>query len=214
MNQRRRFLASGSGAMVVAAAAALADAPHVIAQPKIQWRLSTAYPPVLDQLHGAAQRFAQVVEEMSGGRFRIEVFPGGQIMQPFECFEATSKGTIQAFMGVTSYWLAQSKEPAIEWFQTVPFGLNPQGMAAWYYQGDGLKLWEETYAAFNLMPRPGPAFAPQMGGWFRKKIATLADYKGLKIRMGAGLGNKVLVRAAPPWSSPRRPRFTPPWSAA
>jgi TRAP-type mannitol/chloroaromatic compound transport system substrate-binding protein len=51
-------------------------------------------------------------------------------------------------------------------------------MAAWYYQGDGLKLWEETYAAFNLVPRQGPAFAPQMGGWFRKKITTVGDYKG------------------------------------
>jgi TRAP-type mannitol/chloroaromatic compound transport system substrate-binding protein len=195
MNQRRRFLAKGSGALAAVATAALAEAPHVIAQPKIQWRLSTAYPPVLDQLHGAALRFAQVVEEMSSGRFRIEVFPGGQIMPPFECFDATSKGTIQAFMGVTGYWLSQTKEPGIEWFQTVPFGLNPQGMAAWYYQGDALKLWEEAYAPFNLVPRPGPAFAPQMGGWFRKKIATIGDWKGLKIRMGAGLGNKVLGRA-------------------
>jgi TRAP-type mannitol/chloroaromatic compound transport system substrate-binding protein len=195
MTDRRRFLAKASGVMAAGAAAILADAPNVIAQPKVQWRLSTAYPPVLDQLHGAAQRFAKVVEETSGGRFRIEVFPGGQIMPPFECFDATSKGTIQAFMGVTSYWLSQTKEPAIEWFQTVPFGLNPQGMAAWYYQGDGLKLWEEAYAPYNLVPRPGPAFAPQMGGWFRKKIATIGDYKGLKVRMGAGLGNKVLLRA-------------------
>ena len=38
-----------------------------------------------------------------------------------------------------------------------------------------LRLWEETYAAFNLVPRPGPAFAPQMAGWFRKKIAALCD---------------------------------------
>jgi TRAP-type mannitol/chloroaromatic compound transport system substrate-binding protein len=192
---RREFLAKASGVMAAGAAVIVRDAPDVIAQPKIQWRLSTAYAPVLDQLHGAARRFAQVVEEASGGRFRIEVFPGGQIMQPFECFDATSKGTIQAFMGVPSYWLSQTKEPAIEWFQTVPFGLNPQGMAAWYYQGDALKLWEEAYAPFQLVPRPGPAFAPQMGGWFRKKIATIGDYKGLKIRMGAGLGNKVLVKA-------------------
>ena len=191
---RRRFLAKAGGAMTVAGVGLVA-APNVIAQPKIQWRLSTAYPPVLDQLHGAAQRFAKVVGEASGGRLTIEVFPGGQIMPPFECFDATSKGTIQAFMGVTSYWVSLTKEPGLEWFQTVPFGLNPQGMAAWYHHGDGLKLWEEAYAPFNLVPRPGPAFAPQMGGWFRKKITTIGDYKGLRFRMGAGLGNKVLVRA-------------------
>ena len=191
---RRRFVATAGGALAMAAAAATVDAPSVIAQPKVKWRLSTAYPPVLDQLHIAAQRLAQVVEETSGGRFRIEVFPGGQILQPFECFDAASQGTIEAFMGVTSYWAAQGKEPGMEWFTTLPFGMNPEGMAAWYHQSDGLKLWEETYAAYNLVPRPGPAFAPQMAGWFRKKINTIGDYKGLKMRI-SGLGRKIVARA-------------------
>ncbi len=174
-------------------AAALVDAPSVIAQPKIQWRMSTAWPPALDVMQGSAQRLAKVVEEVSGGRFRIEVFAGGQILPDFGCFDATSQGTIEAFMAAPSYWA--EREPAIEWFQTVPFGMNPQGMAAWCCQGDGLKLWEETYAAFHLVPRQGPAFGPQMAGWFRKKINTVGDYAGLKMRIGAGLGNKVVVRA-------------------
>jgi TRAP-type mannitol/chloroaromatic compound transport system substrate-binding protein len=193
MPGRRGFLTKTGGALAIAAAA-IADAPAVIAQPRVQWRLSTAYPPVLDNLLGAAPRLAAIVDEMSGGRFRIEVFPGGQIMPPFECFDATSKGTIQAFMGVSSYWAAPAREPAFEWFMSVPFGIDPQGMAAWFYGGDGLKLWEEAYAPFNLVPRPGSAFAPQMAGWFRKRINTIADYKGLKMRI-AGLGGKVVARA-------------------
>ena len=165
----------------------------VIAQPKVQWRLSTAWPPQLDLMQGSAQRLAQVVDEMSGGRFRIEVFPGGQIMAPFACFDATSKGTIEAFMGTASYW-APDREPAMQWFMSVPFGMDPQGMAAWYYQGDGLKLMEETYAPFNVVPRLGPGFAPQMGGWFKRKINTIGDYKGLKMRI-AGLGGQVVAAA-------------------
>jgi TRAP-type mannitol/chloroaromatic compound transport system substrate-binding protein len=47
----------------------------------------------------------------------------------------------------------------------------------------------------NLVPRQGSAFAPQMAGWFRKKINTARDFKGFKFRIGAGLGNKVLTRA-------------------
>src|SRR5213593_983528 len=193
MTERRRFIATASGAMVAAAASAILDAPNVIAQPKVQWRMSTAWPPALKVMQGSALRLAKVVEEISGGRVRIEVFAGGQIMPDFACFDAASQGTIEAFMAAPSYWA--EREPAIEWFQTVPFGMNPEGMAAWYFQGDGLKLWEETYAAFNLVPRQGPAFAPQMAGWFRKKITTVGDYKGLKMRIGAGLGNKVVTRA-------------------
>ena len=183
MTERRRFIAKAGGVMAAVAAAAIVDAPNVIAQPKVQWRMSTAWTPALDMLQGAAQRLAKVVEEMSGGRFRIEVFPGGQIMPPFDCFDATSQGHHRGVHG-SRRPTGPTKEPAIEWFTTVPFGMNPEGMAAWYYQGDGLKLWEETYAAFNLVPRPGPAIAPQMAGWFRKKINTIGDYKGLKMRIG------------------------------
>jgi TRAP-type mannitol/chloroaromatic compound transport system substrate-binding protein len=190
---RRRFLAKASGAMAAVAAASLVDAPNVIAQPKIQWRMSTAWTTALDIHQGAAQHLAKMIGEMTSGRFRIEVFPGGQIMGPFECFDATSQGKIEMFMGPASYWV--DKEPAFEWFTTIPFGMNPQGMAAWYYQGDGLRLWEETYAAFNIVPRPAMANAPQMAGWFRKKISTIGDYRGLKMRLANHLGGKVYVKA-------------------
>jgi TRAP-type mannitol/chloroaromatic compound transport system substrate-binding protein len=193
MSERRRFIATAGGVVAAGAVAAIIDAPNVIAQPKIQWRMSTAFTAVFDIHQGAAQRLAQVVEEMSGGRFRIEVFPGGQIMPSFDCFDAASKGTIQAYMGTGQYWTV--KEPAMEWFTTIPFGMNAEGMAAWYYQGDGLRLWEETFAAFNLVPRPATAVAPQMAGWFRKKITAISDFKGLKMRMGAPLGGKVIARA-------------------
>jgi TRAP-type mannitol/chloroaromatic compound transport system substrate-binding protein len=195
MTGRRRFIATTSRLVTVAGVATVVDAPRVIAQPKVQWRMSTAYTAsTVDVAQHAAEQLGKIVEEMSGGRFRIEVFPGGQIMPPFECFDATSKGTdIQAFMGSPQYWSA--REPAIEWFGSIPFGMNPEGMAAWFYQGDGLKLMEEAYAVFNLVARPGTAVAPQMAGWFRRKINTIGDHKGLKMRIGAPLGGKVIVKA-------------------
>ncbi len=192
MSERRRFLLKASSIVAAVATAAVVDAPYVIAQPKVQWRMSTGWTAALDVLQGAAQRLAMVLEEMSGGRFRIEVFPGGQIMQPFECFDAVSQGKIEAFMASPQYW--KDKEPALEWFATIPFGMNCEGMAAWYYQGDGLKLMEEAYGTFNLVPRPALWNAPQMAGWFRKRINTIGDFKGLKMRI-PNLGGKVVTRA-------------------
>jgi TRAP-type mannitol/chloroaromatic compound transport system substrate-binding protein len=191
--ERRRFIATASGVVAAAAIVTIIDAPNVIAQPKVQWRMSTAWTKGLDNLQGAARRLAQVVEETSGGRFRIEVFPGGQIVPPLECFDAASKGTVEAFMASSSYWTA--KEPAVEWFVTIPFGMNPEGMTAWYHQGDGLKLWEEIYAPFDLVPRQGPTYGPQMAGWFRKKTETIGDFKGLRMRIGVPLGGKVYAKA-------------------
>ena len=185
---RRTFLTRAGGTMAVLAAA---GAPNVIAQPKVQWRMPTAWPAsALSQT--TALRLAQVVEEMSGGRFRIEIFPAGQLALPFDLFEAASRGEIQAFMASPQYW--QNREPAFEWFGTIPFGMNPLGMTAWLYQGDGLKLWEEASAPFNLVPRPIPTAAPQMAGWFRKKINTIGDFKGLRMRI-PNLGGQVVTRA-------------------
>jgi TRAP-type mannitol/chloroaromatic compound transport system substrate-binding protein len=192
MTERRRFLARAGGAVAVTAAATLVDAPNVIAQAKVKWRMPTTWPPALDVLQGSAQRLAQVVGEMTGGRFTIEVFSAGQIMPPLGVFDAASQGTIESFMASTVHW--PTKDPALVWFTTVPFGMNPQGMQAWFYQGDGLKLWEEAYAAYSLVPRPGAAVAPQMAGWFRKKINSTADFKGLKMRI-PGLGGKVVAKA-------------------
>ena len=84
---RRRFIVQASGTIAATTIAAIA-APNVIAQPKVQWRMSTTWTPAIDVLQGAAQRLASVVAEISGGRFRIDVVPGGQIMPLFACFDA------------------------------------------------------------------------------------------------------------------------------
>jgi TRAP-type mannitol/chloroaromatic compound transport system substrate-binding protein len=190
--ERRRFIVKAGGVLAATGAAGSVAAPHVIAQPKIQWRMPSAYPPATDILLGSAQRLAKLVDEMSGGRFKIEVFQAGQLMPPLEVFDAASKGTVESYQAVSFFWAA--KEPAAPWFATVPFGLNAEGMAAWYLHGDGLKLWEETYAPFNIVPRPGISTGPQMAGWFRKKINTIADFKGLKMRI-PGLGGQVVTKA-------------------
>ena len=190
--ERRRFLMKAGGVLAAAGATAVVDAPNVIAQQKYQWRMATSWPPALDILQGNAQRFAKMVEEMSGGRFKIQVYAAGELIPAFGVFDACSQGTLEAYNSAAYYWAG--KEAACQWFTTVPFGMNPKGQLVWYYYGDGLKLWEEAYKPFNLVPRPSASTGVQMGGWFRKKINTIADYKGLKFRIPA-LGGKVIAKA-------------------
>ncbi|MBI1964091.1 MAG: ABC transporter substrate-binding protein [Candidatus Rokubacteria bacterium] len=190
--ERRRFLVKAGGALVAAGAAVAIDAPNVIAQPKFQWRMATSWTPALDVLQGNAQRFAKMVDEMSGGRLKIQVFAAGELIPAFGVFDGCSQGTIEAYNSAAYYWAG--KEAACQWFTSVPFGMNPKGQYVWYYYGDGLKLWEEAYKPFNLVPRPSASTGVQMAGWFRKKINTMADYRGLKMRI-PGLGGKVVAAA-------------------
>jgi TRAP-type mannitol/chloroaromatic compound transport system substrate-binding protein len=185
--KRRRFLAK-AGLAATAGAAVVVNAPAVIAQPRVQWRMPTFFSPGADIALGIPQRFAQHVEEMSGGRFKIQVFAAGELMPAAGVFDACSQGTVEAYAAAAYYW--PGKETATQWFTSVPFGMNPAGTYAWYYYGDGIKLWEETYAPFHLVPRPSASTGPQMMGWFRKKLNSTADLKGLKMRI-PGLGGKV-----------------------
>jgi TRAP-type mannitol/chloroaromatic compound transport system substrate-binding protein len=180
------------GVLAAAGATAVVDAPNVIAQQKYQWRMATSWTPALDILQGGAQRFAKIVDDMSGGRLKIQVYAAGELIPAFGVFDGCSQGTIEAYNSAAYYWAG--KEAACQWFTGVPYGMDPKGQYNWYYYGDGLKLWEEAYKPFNLVPRPSASTGVQMGGWFRKKINTIADYKGLKFRM-PGLGGKVIAKA-------------------
>ena len=189
--KRRDFLKkAGLGAAAVAATTV--NAPAVLAEKKYRWKMVTTWPPKLPVLQEGCERLAKRVGEMSGGRLQIQVFAAGELVPAFESFQAVSDGTVEVGSGAAYYWAG--KEPASQWFAAVPFGMNAQGMSAWFQGGDGLKLWEETYAPFNLVPRPGGSTGVQMGGWFNKKINTIDDYKGLKMRI-PGLGGKVVAKA-------------------
>ncbi len=72
--------------------------------------------------------------------------------------------------------------------------MTAKGMNAWIYNGGGLELWHELYKPFNLISFPMGNTGLQMGGWFNKKIDSIDDIKGLRMRI-PGLGGKVFKKA-------------------
>ncbi len=190
---RRSFIKKVGVGTAAAAAATTIQAPYVWPKGKSYlWRMVTTWPPELPVLQSGAELFAKKVEAMSEGRLKIEVYAGGELVPPLGTFDAVSQGTVECGNSAAYYWAG--KMPACQWFAAVPFGLNAQGMNAWLYSGGGLKLWEEIYAPFNVVSRPSGNTGVQMGGWFNKKINTIDDYKGLKMRI-PGLGGKVVAKA-------------------
>jgi len=71
--------------------------------------------------------------------------------------------------------------------------LTAQEMNSWMDFGNGMKLWRELYDKYNLVPFKGGNTGVQMGGWFKKEIKSLADLKGLKMRI-PGLGGEVFAK--------------------
>ncbi len=191
--ERREFLQKTGTVAAAAVASTAISAPTVWAKGKTyDWKMVTTWAPGLPVLQEGVNRFARRVEEATGGRIKIKVFAAGELVPALSTFDAVSKGTVQVGSGSAYYWA--EKLPAAQWFSAVPFGLNAQGINAWIYSGGGLKLWEEVYAPFNLVPRPLANTGVQMGGWFRKEMNGIDDFKGLKMRI-PGLGGKVVAKA-------------------
>jgi TRAP-type mannitol/chloroaromatic compound transport system substrate-binding protein len=75
----------------------------------------------------------------------------------------------------------------------IPFGLNSRQMTAWMVEGNGLKLMREFYKQYNIVNFLGGNTGAQMGGWYRKEMKSVADVKGLKMRIG-GFAGRVLEK--------------------
>lgn len=191
--RRRKFMKNLAGAGAIAGTGSLAAAAVAKEKDSFSWKLVTTWPPNFPVFQEGVSRFAREVKAMSGGRLSIQVFAGGELVPPMQTFDAVSQGTtVQMGHGAAYYW--SGKIPAAPFFTAVPFGMNAQGMNAWFYGGDGLKLWREVYAPYQLMPFPMGNTGVQMGGWFNRKINSLMDLKGLKMRI-PGLGGKVMAKA-------------------
>jgi TRAP-type mannitol/chloroaromatic compound transport system substrate-binding protein len=184
----RRSLIKQTG---IAGVLAAGVAPAVHAQAAIRWRLASSFPKSLDTIFGAADTFTKAVKTMSGGKFEISVHAGGELMPPFGVVDGVQNGTVE--MAHTAPYYFFGKDETFALGCAVPFGLNSRQMSAWMYQGNGLKLMREFYANYNIINFPMGNTGAQMGGWYRKEIKTVADIKGLKMRIG-GFAGKVLER--------------------
>jgi len=179
---RRKFLSGAAAATAGAAtlgfpmiAKAQAPAPIVI---KMQGAWGAK-----DIFNEMAQEYVTRVNEMAGGRLRIDYLIAGAVVKPFEVMDATSKGVLDACHSVPVYWYGKSKVASL--FGSGPInGCDAPQTMAWIYRGGGLALYNELLAKINLdvvgffaMPMP-----TQPLGWFKKPIKTAAELKGLKYR--------------------------------
>ncbi len=189
--KRREFIKkAGTGSLV---AGSMLAAPAIASgTEKVKWKMVTTWPKNFPGLGTGAEYLAKLITEMSGGRIEVKVYGATELVPAFEVFDAVSRGTAEMGHGAAYYW--KGKSEAAQFFAAVPFGLTAQEMNGWLYHGGGMKLWEQIYDRFNLVPAAAGNTGVQMGGWFNKEINSLADLKGLKMRI-PGLGGEVLNRA-------------------
>ena len=177
---RRRFL--GNAAAGIAGAAAMAAPMVAVAQSPIVLKMQGSWG-AKEIFHEMAEEYVKRVNEMAGGRLRIDYLITGAVVKTFEVMDAVSKGVLDAGHTVPVYWYGKSKVASL--FGSGPItGCDAPQTLAWIYRGGGLALYNELLAKLNLnvvgffaMPMP-----TQPLGWFKKPITNASELKGLKYR--------------------------------
>jgi TRAP-type mannitol/chloroaromatic compound transport system substrate-binding protein len=186
--ERRSFIKHTGLAGILAASSAPAFAQ---AAPEIKWRMASSFPRSLDTLFGGAETISKRVAASTNNKFQIQTFAGGEIVPAFGVVDAVQNATIQCAHTASYYFFG--KDPTFAFACTIPFGMNARQQNAWMYHGGGLQLMREFYKDYNIINFPAGNTGAQMGGFFRKEIKTVADFKGLKMRIG-GTGGLPLQK--------------------
>lgn len=201
--ERRNFIKKGIGAGLASLSGVAilgckpeqktdVQVPYINFNKSYRWKMTTTWPPNFPVVGEGCKMMADWVDKMSAGRMQITVYGGGELIPALEGFDAVSNGAVEMNHGASYYWAG--KIPAAQFFTAVPFGMNAQQMGSWILSGGGLKLWEEIYQPYDLLPIICGNTGVQMGGWYNKEINEVQDLKGLKMRI-PGLGGKVLAKA-------------------
>ena len=188
--KRRDLLKKGAVGLGAVAAAGVISAP-AIASNKMEITMVSTWPRDFPGLGTGAQRFAESLKQMSNGRMDVKYYAAGERVKPFDAFDEVASGNAHIYHGAEYYW--KGKHPAFSYFSTVPFGLTCAEFNAWINFGGGQQLWDELSDQFGIVAMPCGNTGAQMGGWFRKEMHSVDDFKGLKMRI-PGLGGDVMSK--------------------
>ncbi|MEX1183298.1 MAG: TRAP transporter substrate-binding protein [Gemmatimonadota bacterium] len=196
---RRGFLGKAAIGAVGAAATASAacagpgeqGAANVQTRPNVQWRLASTFPRALDALYGSSERLAVKLDALTEGRFSIRAYAAGEIVPALQVLDAAQQGTVQ--VGHSAGYYYTGKHEALAFDTGVPFGLTSRQQSAWLYEGGGIELLREIYDDFGIINFPAGNTGAQMGGWFKREIGSVAELRGLKMRI-PGIGGQVMDR--------------------
>ena len=178
------------GATGPAASGAAAAGPAIAGQVK-RLNMVTAWPKGMLGTGDAADRVAARVKAMSGGTLEIKVYSAGELVGALDVFDAVATGSADLYHAADYYW--QGKDAAYPFFTSVPFGMNAAEVGAWIDHGGGQQLWDELAGQFGIVPIAASNTGNQAGGWFKREIKSLADMRGLKMRI-PGVGGEMVRR--------------------
>ena len=155
----------------------------LVASAQVNWKMTHKMPP--ESAEGLAfQRFADLVKEKSGGKMIVKTFPAEQLGKTEAVLEMLQNGTLQVYPEGEAY--LQKYVDEIK-FTNVPFVFENREHYARFINSPRVRGWyEKVKKEHNIMVVGNVADfvrGPYRVMASKKPIASLADVKGLKLRL-------------------------------
>lgn len=190
--ERRSFLKkAGVGLAAGVAATPGLSQTKSADRPEIHWRMATSWPKSLDVAWNGVELISKRVAEITDNKFQIRVFAAGEIVPGLQVLDAVQAGTVELGHSAGNYYIG--KDVAFGLTADVPFGMNARQKFAWWYFGGGAEASAPLFKDYGCVAMSAGNTGAQMGGWYRKEIKTVADLKGLKLRI-SGLAGQVMAK--------------------
>src|SRR5438128_6795562 len=184
--KRRDFLKVTGVGLAASAVAAPAIAQS---NPEIKWRLAGTWAQLLLRRYAGCEYFCKLVAQLTCNRFQYQPFAAGEIVPGLQVLDAVSNGTVE--MGNTALYYYWGKNPAFTFGTSLPFGLNTRAHISRLRFGGGTDMPNDLLKEYNCVGVPTGSTGAQMGGWFRKEIKSMDDFRGLKFRVGGFAGTII-----------------------
>jgi len=194
INRRSAIKAVGLG---TAGAAAATLAAPAIAQETVTWRMQSLWDGGTTP-QKFEERFVKRVAELTGGKFKIELFAAGQLVAAAQMFDAVRGGAFQLMKTFDGY--EAGKIPALAFTSTVPFGFpESDQFEAWFHEIGGLDLARQAYGQAGLFYIAPTVYGPEPihSKFPIRKIADMSGKKGRFVGLASTVMGALGVSVAP-----------------
>ncbi len=189
-SDRRKFLKTAAAAgAAVAASKAVGPFIQTAKSKTTVWKIQSVWDAGTTG-YTLFEKWCKSIKERSGGELDFKPFPAKSVAADNNAlFEAVKSGVLQGMHPLTLYWAG--KIPASVFLSSYPAG--PDHPAQWDIMFNALGMKEaarEIYAKHGLF-YVGPIHHDANIIHSKKPVTSLADFKGMKLRVPGGMVSEV-----------------------